>query len=83
MQRDLPYLDFTPVMIKCGNIDVVFITVYMDDGDSLTGANTRKYAQLAGFLTTLGKPWILTGDWKLEPPQLQSSYWLRYVGGEI
>ena len=34
-------------------------------------------------VTTHGGPWIIGGDWNMEPAALESSGWLRVVDGVV
>ena len=65
-----------PGGINCGS-------VYMKDGEGLSETNMLLLSSLAAALGRLRGPWILGGDWNMEPTTLASSGWLAAVDGVV
>ena len=48
-----------------------------------TGANIDKLAAIKKLTMLLNMPFIMVGDWNMEPPVLLQSGWVQEVGGTI
>ena len=59
------------------------ISVYLWSGEGLTERNLEVLSELARGLRRLHGPWIVGGDWNLEPVDLQRAGWIDLVGGSI
>ena len=49
------------------------ISVYLKDSEGLTEYNLRVLQEAAALARTLGGPWIMAGDWNVEPKTLQEA----------
>ena len=57
---------------------------YLDNDD--VGERSKSALQDLGLLlTSTGKPWVLAGDWSVEPDRFheRASHWLRRVRGHV
>ena len=59
------------------------VSVYLRDSEGLSEANLAILTQLAALLRSLSGPWVVGGDWNIQPQQLQESRWLDLVRGTI
>ena len=57
------------------------MSVYLWSGEGLSQRNLDVLSELARGLKRLHGPWIVGGDWNLEPGDLQRAGWLELVGG--
>lgn len=80
---ELPFHDFTPVVVTLGPIAIAFAVVYITNGEGMGGRNAAKYAELAVMVKQLRIPWMLIGDWNVSPGAVTASSWLRFIGGVI
>ena len=64
-----------------GGIHVV--SVYLKDMEGIGGTNTAVLEQLAAHVKTLRGPWVIGGDWNLEPKALRDAGWLDMIGGAV
>lgn len=62
--------------IHCGS-------VWMKDSEGLSATNLRLLANLASSIGRLRGPWLLGGDWNMEPSTLQACGWLDAVDGVV
>jgi len=58
-------------------------SVYLQDSAGLNDVNLAVLQEIAVVLKQIRGPWILAGDWNLNPDLLRSSAWLDVVGGVI
>ena len=75
--------DWAAMCIHGKTVDIALVTLYLNVGDGVRGANERKLKGLTAFLATLRMPWIVYGDMNCEPEELQESWWIRSVDGQI
>ena len=73
---------WVPALVRCRGIDFVFIAVYMEDGVGPQG-NMHRLQQLANFVSSLKVPWIILGDWNMEPETLEGIGWLSLIKGKV
>ena len=62
---------------------VHIISIYLWTSEGLTERNLALLHRLKLLVRTLKGPWIVGGDWNVEPELLQSSGWARYLKGQI
>ena len=60
-----------------------FISVYLKDSEGLSEYNLRVLQEAAALALTLGTPWIMAGDWNVDPSRLQGSNWLKMIKGTV
>eukprot|EP00972_Heterocapsa_arctica_P088816 13098096-Heterocapsa_arctica.AAC.1 len=58
------------------------MSVYMKDGIGLAGINLDIMESIGRFTMLLNTPWILAGDWNMEPDIIRAAGWLHQFGGE-
>ena len=51
--------------------------------EGIGGANAAILEQLAAHVKTLRGPWVIGGDWNLEPNTLREAGWLDLIGGAV
>eukprot|EP00972_Heterocapsa_arctica_P000745 105282-Heterocapsa_arctica.AAC.1 len=59
------------------------MSVYMKDGIGLTGINLDIMQTIGRFTMLLNTPWVLAGDWNMEPDMIRAAGWLHQLGGEV
>ena len=57
--------------------------MYLADTEGLTDYNMRVLQEAAALARTLDGPWIMAGDWNVEPSTTQDANWLQVVGGTV
>ena len=62
---------------------LVVVSLYLKDGLKATGCNLEFLHILGAFLAKCGRPWIVAGDWNLNPAELRACGWLSQVSGDI
>eukprot|EP00972_Heterocapsa_arctica_P051721 7609318-Heterocapsa_arctica.AAC.1 len=55
----------------------------MKDGIGLTGINLDILETIGRFTMLLNFPWILAGDWNMEPDMIRAAGWLHQFGGGV
>ena len=80
---DLQYDDIVPVIVTIGSITFLLVTVYFWSSIGLLGPNCLKLTKLAATLASHALPWLIVGDWNVEPMTLTKSAWFSYVGGVL
>eukprot|EP00959_Pyramimonas_sp_CCMP1952_P278570 5824408-Pyramimonas_sp.AAC.1 len=67
--------------LSSGN--VVVVAIYLWPGLSTSGHNQSILISLGALLSALADPWIVVGDWNLEPAAFIRSGWPSKLQGEI
>ena len=57
--------------------------VYLDDSAGLNKANLAKLHTLGAALAQLRVPFLIYGDWQLEPPELMACGWVQKLGALV
>jgi len=57
------------------------ISVYLKDSTGLGETNLAILQELSAIIAMLSGPWIIGGDWNLEPQALKDANWLNLVHG--
>jgi endonuclease/exonuclease/phosphatase family metal-dependent hydrolase len=65
-------------MAEC---DVIFVVLYLVTGLGLQGENLTILAEVAGYVRTQGKPYIIAGDWNMETNEVAASGIQLYLHG--
>eukprot|EP00972_Heterocapsa_arctica_P054245 7994625-Heterocapsa_arctica.AAC.1 len=55
----------------------------MKDGIGLAGINLDIMQTIGQFVMLLRTPWVLAGDWNMEPETIKAAGWLHQFGGEV
>ena len=56
---------------------------FIHDSVGMNSDSTDILHELAAFLRSLEKPWVVAGDWNLEPKDLVDSNWLAVARGRL
>ena len=59
------------------------ISVYLKDSEGLSEYNLRVLQEAAALVRTLDGPWIMAGDWNVEPRMIQEANWLKVAKGTV
>ena len=59
------------------------ISVYLRHSEGLSQENITILDAVACFIDTLRGPWLITGDFNMEPDVLRSSGWTQVIGGQL
>ena len=59
------------------------ISVYLKDSEGLSEYNLKILQEAAALVLTLGTPWVMAGDWNVNPQRLQQANWLGIVKGTV
>jgi len=62
---------------------IYLVSIYLHDGEGWSERNTAIMQHLAKMLATLSAPWILGGDFNMEPEVLEQGYWWSALGAVI
>ena len=57
------------LVMGCKGYSVSIATIYLDNGIGLTGPNIGKIVSLVKALKVLGKPYIIIGDFNIQPTE--------------
>ena len=69
--------------VRAAGLDIMLITVYMDDGIGMERQNLARAEQISVFVKALKCQWIIVGDWNFEADTLLQMEWPRFLGGEL
>ena len=61
----------------------LILSVYMHTGTDLTQENWQILSTIDPWLTSQGLLFVISGDFQVEPKQLEDSGWVRAVGGSV
>eukprot|EP00959_Pyramimonas_sp_CCMP1952_P274838 5745480-Pyramimonas_sp.AAC.1 len=67
-------------MVKRG---VLLGNIYLKDGGTLADFNWSILTKLGSALKAAHCPFVLAGEWQIEPTQLEASGWTRALDAEI
>ena len=76
-------LDWSGAIVRSRGLAILVCAVYLTNSLGLVGENLQKLRQLADVITALGYPFLLGGDWNIEPSTLAESPWLRAINGAV
>ena len=62
---------------------LVVVSLYLKDGVKATGPNLEYLQILGAYLTQCKRPWVVAGDWNLNPSELKACGWLTQLSGDI
>ena len=84
-QLQLPFLDFTPMVLELAGWKLLVVTLYLTPGVGLhRPPNSAKLSMLAAWLQLFRLPWIVVEDWNNTPADVAASSWFTYVvGGDL
>eukprot|EP00959_Pyramimonas_sp_CCMP1952_P203994 4265987-Pyramimonas_sp.AAC.1 len=72
-----------PMVLHPSSGNVVIVTIYLWPGFSTSGHDQSILISLGAFLSALADPWIVVGDWNLEPTAFLRSGWPSKLQGEV
>jgi hypothetical protein len=75
--------DWTAVQIRVQGLAFVYVAVYFTDSIGFTGANLRKSHSIYLLLQQLGMPFIIMGDFNMEPHAMEDSGWPLMLGADV
>ena len=58
-------------------------SIWLVDSQGLTDINLTILAEAAAMLGAISGPWVIGGDWNINPQVLRASGWLGVVGGRL
>ena len=61
----------------------LIISVYLHTGAGLTQENWQILSTIGQWLTSQALPFVIGGDFQVEPAQLEDSGWVRAIGGFV
>jgi len=67
-------------LIKGG---VTVVSIYLHDGMGLLAENLEILQRLGQFLVQRSEPYIVAGDWNVQPEEMQAARWAEMVGGQL
>ena len=62
---------------------IFIVSVYLRTSEGLTEANLQILRELGAIVRSLSAPWIIAGDWNIEPSTLQATNWHALIDGQI
>ena len=68
------------VIIKGG---ITLVSVYMADSEGLSEKNLAVLGDATALVRSLRSPWIMAGDWNMDPRTLNAAGWVDTTGGVI
>ena len=75
--------DWCSTLVRYKGLDVVKVCMYLDDSIGMTGANIKKWEEVTTFLTSIGLPFIIGGDFNMHPKTVEDSELLRTLKAKI
>ena len=82
-----PEADFTRFCIRwLGSVckgGIHLISIYLSDAEGLSQANLNILHCVAAAISELQGPWLIAGDFNLEPSLLRQSGWLQLMKGVV
>lgn len=75
---------WTANLLRLNGRTLLLAVVYLYPGQTATSPQNRQVlAELAGLIQSLSIPYLLVGDWNLEPEQLKESQFTRRIKGHV
>ena len=68
---------------RTAGLTVAIGGTYLEPGLGLQGSNLERLAEVATFLAQLAAPFILAGDFNMEPAELMGTQWAHKLGAQI
>ena len=62
---------------------IYVLSIYLKDAEGLSETNMYILEQAAICIKALKGPWVIGGDWNIEPHLLSAANWLNIVGGVV
>ncbi|CAK0895948.1 unnamed protein product [Prorocentrum cordatum] len=72
---------WTSQTVRMRYIDLFFVSLYSVTGFGLQGENTIVLAEVAGYVRSHGKPYVIAGDWDMEIDEVAESGSHTYLHG--
>ena len=71
--------DLTPLLVKVGHMQVLIVSVYLTVNAYDTEVNNNKLAMLVTIIRQFKIPWLVIGDWNIDPQTLKKSPAMQYL----
>ncbi|CAK0815944.1 unnamed protein product, partial [Prorocentrum cordatum] len=78
--RPPPFFGFVPMVWHLLQGNVLVVVAYLVPGLRFRGANQQRLAPLAAFLSLAKDPFVIAGDWNVEPTDWGETEWLQRLG---
>ena len=63
--------------------DLVVVSLYLNDGEGMSPTNLARLGQVHGFVKSHKVPWIILGDFNMNPYTLDRAGFLDLLGGSV
>jgi len=67
--------------LRLKGVTLLVIVAYLFDGINLGGCNLALMAAIGRLVSTMGLPFLLAGDFNMDPETLERSGWAQQLGG--
>ena len=75
---------YTAVGLRQRRWDYTIVSLYLRDTEGLNGpTNAEVLSSLVAFVRTLPEPWIILGDWNLDPTEVQDTALIQVMRGRM
>ena len=75
--------NFSFMSWRTAGLTIAIGGIYLEPGLGPQGSNLERLAEVATFLTQLATPFILAGDFNMEPAELMGTQWAHKLGAQI
>ena len=75
--------DWSAIMVRLKGVDLLLISVYLTCSIGMTGENLAKVKELMQLCLNANIPFIMIGDWNMDPSKLMTTGWLEVIKAEI
>ena len=73
--------NWSACMVRGSARDLVVITLYLKDGEGLSPINLARLGQVHELISSLKVPWVILGDFNMNPGTLEAGGLLDLWGG--
>jgi hypothetical protein len=78
-----PMNNWSACMIRGSARDLIVISIYLKDGEGMSHVNLARLSQVHDLIKSTKVPWIILGDFNMNPRVLEQGGLLELVGGTI
>ena len=75
--------NFSFMSWRTAGLTIAIGGIYLEPGLGPQGSNLERLAEVATFLTQIATPFILAGDFNMEPAELMGTQWAHKIGAQI
>jgi hypothetical protein len=75
--------DIAMGLLQLNGVTILVVNVCLTSGIGLTAENVVKLAFLTRLVNTFNVPFIMVGDWNMNPEELNKTGWLDKVNGRV